>query len=72
LLKLAGVVGGIYFVTNYLLERLEELREELRREQLAKEKRVRPSSICLRTDNSVHVDLRKGSFRIKKTAHLLL
>jgi Peroxin-3 len=40
LLKLAGVAGGIYFVANYLLERLEEIREALRQEQLAKEKRV--------------------------------
>jgi peroxin-3 len=37
-LKFAGVVGGLYLVTSYLLERLEEMREAVRQEKLAKEK----------------------------------
>lgn len=40
LAKVAGVVGGLYFVTTYLLERLEEMRESLRQEKLAREKQV--------------------------------
>jgi hypothetical protein len=38
LAKLAGVLGGLYLVTRYMLERLEEMREALRQEKLAKEK----------------------------------
>ena len=36
--KYAGIVGGLYFVTKYVLDRLEEIRDKAREDRLAKDK----------------------------------
>jgi len=37
LIKIAGVAGSLYLVTKYFLDRLQEMREAMRQEKLAKE-----------------------------------
>jgi peroxin-3 len=38
LAKIAGVVGGVYLITKYVLERLEEMREKAKQDRAAREK----------------------------------
>lgn len=38
IVKIAGVVGGVYYVSKYVLERIEEMREKAARDRAAREK----------------------------------